>query len=203
MPKKLVLASHNQGKLQELQAMLGNKFNLYLLSEFTNISPTEAGLSFVENAILKARFAAKISNLPALADDSGLMVDYLNGAPGIYSARFAQGEPNFTNNKDVANYAKLLRLMQNVPQERRGAQFVCVLALVNNELDQMPLICTGIWRGTILNAAIGNNGFGYDPIFWLEDLKCSSAQLSKQNKNAISHRALAFTQLQSKILHKL
>jgi len=199
MLNKIVLASHNQGKLTELQQLLGTNFALHSLSEFTAQSAEETGLSFIENAILKARYAAKISGLPSLADDSGLMVDYLNGAPGIYSARFACDEPNFASNQDAANCAKLLRLLANVPKDQRMAQFVCVLALVKNEFDPLPLIFTGIWQGSILSKEIGTNGFGYDPLFFSFENNCSAAELSKDQKNQISHRAKAFAKLKQYI----
>ncbi len=141
---QLVLASHNGGKLKELQAMLGGSVTLRSVSEFSLVEPEEAGLSFVE-------------------DDSGLAVDFLGGAPGIYSARYADGQG------DAANNAKLLEALKNVPDEQRGAQFVCVLALVRHADDPLPILCEGLWHGRILHAASGEHGFGYDPLFWVPE----------------------------------
>ncbi|MCO2153255.1 non-canonical purine NTP pyrophosphatase, partial [Pseudomonas aeruginosa] len=137
--EQLVLASHNAGKLKELQAMLGASVKVRSIGEFSQVEPEETGLSFVENAILKARNAARLSGLPALADDSGLAVDFLGGAPGIYSARYADGRG------DAANNAKLLEAMKDVPDAERGAQFVSVLALVRHADDPLPILCEGIW----------------------------------------------------------
>lgn len=189
----LVLASHNKGKLAELQKMLGNHFEVHSVAEFSNIEPEETGLSFVENAILKARHAAKVSGLPALADDSGLAVDALKGAPGIYSARYAG------TGGDQANNDKLLEALKDVPEAHRGAQFICALALVRHELDPIPIICEGIWQGSILFAPEGQNGFGYDPLFWVEREQCSSAELSPEQKNQMSHRAKAMALLKQRL----
>ncbi|MDB5984677.1 MAG: deoxyribonucleotide triphosphate pyrophosphatase [Pseudomonas sp.] len=190
---QLVLASHNAGKLTELQAMLGDSVQLRSIGEFSQVEPEETGLSFVENAILKARNAARISGLPALADDSGLAVDFLGGAPGIYSARYADGQG------DAANNAKLLEVLKDVPAEQRGAQFVCVLALVRHADDPLPILCEGLWHGRILNAASGDHGFGYDPLFWVPERDCSSAELSPTEKNQLSHRARAMVLLRQRL----
>ena len=190
---QLVLASHNAGKLKELQAMLGGAVKLRSIGEFSQVEPEETGLSFVENAILKARNAARISGLPALADDSGLAVDFLGGAPGIYSARYAQGQG------DAANNAKLLDALKNVPEAERGAQFVCVLALVRHADDPLPILCEGLWHGRILAAASGEHGFGYDPLFWVPERGCSSAELSPAEKNELSHRARAMAILRQRL----
>lgn len=190
---QLVLASHNAGKLKELQAMLGGSVHLRSIGEFSRVEPEETGLSFVENAILKARNAARISGLPALADDSGLAVDFLGGAPGIYSARYADGQG------DAANNAKLLEALKDVPAEQRGAQFVCVLALVRHADDPLPIICEGLWHGRILSAASGEHGFGYDPLFWVPERDCSSAELSPVEKNQLSHRARAMALLRQRL----
>ena len=190
---QLVLASHNAGKLKELQAMLGDSVQLRSIGEFSSVEPEETGLSFVENAILKARSAARISGLPALADDSGLAVDFLGGAPGIYSARYADGQG------DAANNAKLLDALKDVPEEQRGAQFVCVLALVRHADDPLPILCEGLWHGRILTAAGGEHGFGYDPLFWVPERDCSSAQLSPAEKNQLSHRARAMAILRQRL----
>ena len=190
---ELVLASNNKGKLAELQAMLGDSITVRPQSDFTDIEAEETGLTFVENALIKARHAASVSGLPALADDSGLAVDALGGAPGIYSARYAGGAG------DAANNAKLLDALKDVPDARRGAQFICALALLRHAEDPIPLICEGAWEGRILHAASGEHGFGYDPLFWVPERDCSSAELSPQEKNQLSHRARAMAQLRAKL----
>lgn len=190
---ELVLASHNAGKLKELQAMLGDAVRLRSIGEFSRVEPEETGLSFVENAILKARNAARLSGLPALADDSGLAVDALGGAPGIYSARYAGGAG------DAANNAKLLEALQDVADAERGAQFVCVLALVRHADDPLPILCEGLWHGRILHEAHGEHGFGYDPLFWVPERDCSSAELSPSEKNRLSHRARAMALLKQRL----
>ncbi len=191
--KELVLASHNAGKLKELQAMLGDAVRVRSISEFSDIEPEETGLSFVENAILKARNAARISGLPALADDSGLAVDHLGGAPGIYSARYAGGQG------DAANNAKLLDALKDVPDAERGAQFVCALALLRHADDPLPILCEGLWQGRILQSAQGEHGFGYDPLFWVPERDCSSAELAPKDKNQLSHRARAMALLKQRL----
>ena len=191
--KELVLASHNAGKLKELQAMLGEHVRVRSIGEFSSVEPEETGLSFVENAILKARNAARVSGLPALADDSGLAVDFLGGAPGIYSARYADGQG------DAANNAKLLGALKDVPDGERGAQFVCALALVRHADDPLPILCEGLWHGSILHEARGEQGFGYDPLFWVPERQCSSAELASDEKNRISHRARAMALLKQRL----
>jgi XTP/dITP diphosphohydrolase len=191
--KELVLASHNAGKLKELQAMLGDAVRVRSIGEFSDIEPEETGLSFVENAILKARNAARISGLPALADDSGLAVDHLGGAPGIYSARYAGGQG------DAANNAKLLDALKDVPDAERGAQFVCALALLRHADDPLPILCEGLWQGRILHSAQGEHGFGYDPLFWVPERDCSSAELAPEDKNQLSHRARAMALLTARL----
>ena len=191
--RELVLASHNAGKLKELQALLGEQIRVRSIAEFTSHAPEESGLSFVENAILKARHAARESGMPALADDSGLAVDALGGAPGIYSARYADGQG------DVANNAKLLQALQDIPEAQRGAQFVCALALVRHADDPLPIICEGRWRGRILQQLQGHNGCGYDPLFWVAEQQCSSAELTPAEKNQLSHRARAMALLKQRL----
>ncbi len=191
--KELVLASHNAGKLKELQAMLGDAVRVHSVGEFSDVEPEETGLSFIENAILKARNAARVSGLPALADDSGLAVDHLGGAPGIYSARYADGQG------DAANNAKLLDALKEVPDAERGAQFVCALALVRHADDPLPIICEGLWHGRILHEARGEQGFGYDPLFWVPERDCSSAELTPLDKNLLSHRARAMASLKARL----
>ncbi|MCE2027733.1 RdgB/HAM1 family non-canonical purine NTP pyrophosphatase [Sessilibacter corallicola] len=183
----LVLASNNSGKLVELKHLL-EPIGCTVLpqSEFNIPDADETGLSFIENAILKARHASKIANLPALADDSGLCVDALGGAPGIYSARYSGGG-------DSDNNAKLLRELDGVSDRR--AQFICCLALVRHWQDPLPITVVGQWRGEILRDIQGSGGFGYDPLFWVEQTQCSSAELSKEHKSKISHRARAMQAL--------
>lgn len=184
---KIVLASNNQGKVKELASML-EPLGIEILSQkdFKLASIEETGLSFVENAILKARYVAKQTGLPAIADDSGLCVDALNGAPGIYSARFAGEDAT-----DDSNNQKLLEALTDIPEEQRGAHFRCALSLVRSAEDPIPIICEGIWRGRILSDARGDNGFGYDPLFYVEELQKASAELSPEIKNLHSHRAKA------------
>lgn len=191
--KELVLASHNTGKLRELQALLGDSVIIRSIGEFSDIEPEETGLSFIENAILKARNACKVSGLPALADDSGLTVDYLNGAPGIYSARYSE------TGGDAGNNQKLLAALQGVPDAQRGAQFICVLALLQHADDPLPIICEGRWHGRILHAAQGEHGFGYDPLFYVAEQQCSSADLPSALKNQLSHRAQAMQRLKKQL----
>ena len=188
---KLVLASGNAGKLAELRALLGDGFTLHAQSEFGIADIDETGLSFVENALLKARHAARVSGLPALADDSGLCVDALHGAPGLYSARYAgaHGDSN-------ANIEKLLGELADVEDSQRNARFVCVLALLQHADDPLPLIAQGVWEGRILHTRQGNNGFGYDPVFFSPAHGCSAAQLPAEVKHRDSHRGLALMQLQ-------
>ncbi len=191
--KEIVLASHNAGKLRELQALLGHSVKIRSISEFSEVEPEETGLTFIENAILKARNACRISGLPALADDSGLTVDYLNGAPGIYSARYS------LTGGDAGNNSKLLDTLQGVPDEQRGGQFICVLALLQHAEDPLPIICEGRWQGRILHAPQGENGFGYDPLFYVAEHQCSSAELPNAIKNQISHRARAMQLLKQQL----
>lgn len=189
--REVVLASNNAGKVKEFQQLLaGVGFDVLAQSQFNLPSVEETGLSFVENAILKARYAAAATGLPALADDSGIEVDALNGAPGIYSARFAG-----LNASDADNNAYLLAQLTAVPEALRTARYQCVLVYMRHAEDSMPLICSASWEGRILNAPQGEGGFGYDPLFWLPELACTSAQLSKEHKNKISHRGKAMAAL--------
>ena len=188
---KVVLASGNQGKLKELGAMLGElEFSLVAQSELGIASPPETGLTFVENALIKARYAAQESGLPALADDSGIAVEALNGAPGIYSARYAGDDAS-----DADNVQKLLSAMQSVPDGQRAAAFHCVLVYLAHANDPTPLIAHGIWRGQLLHSVRGEGGFGYDPVFWVPDHTCSAAELPRAEKNRISHRGRALVSL--------
>lgn len=192
---KVVLATGNKGKLNEFQQLLaGLDMTVVPQSEFQVPDAEETGLSFVENAIIKARHASRLSGLPAIADDSGLEVDALNGAPGIYSARFS-GE----NANDEKNNLRLLSLLQDVPEEQRSARFQCLLVFLRHPEDPTPLICQGTWEGRIAFAPQGENGFGYDPLFYVPELGCTSAQLDKAAKNRISHRGKAMALLLEKL----
>lgn len=184
---KIVLASNNPGKVREIDAMLeGSGIRILPQSDFAVESVAETGLTFVENALLKARHAAEQTGLPAIADDSGLVVDALNGAPGIHSARYAGEEAS-----DEANLRKLLDVMADVPEDRRTARFVCLMVFLRHAADPLPLICQGIWEGRITTAPAGEGGFGYDPIFFLPDRGCTSAELPAEEKNRLSHRGRA------------
>lgn len=195
---KIVLASGNKGKLREF-AELFAPFDIEVLpqSEFNVPEAEETGLTFVENALIKARNACEHTGLPAIADDSGIEVDYLLGAPGIYSARFA-GE----NANDEDNLNALLTALNGVPDRERSARYQCLLVLMRHSKDPTPLICQADWRGQILTAPIGDGGFGYDPIFWVPELKCSAAQLSSEQKHAISHRGKAIRKFIEEIKHE-
>ena len=193
--KTLVLASGNAGKLKELQAMLGDlPLQIVAQGELGVSDVPETGLTFVENALIKARHASAVTGLPALADDSGLIVDALDGAPGLYSARYA-GSP--TN--DAANNAKLLDALREVPAERRTARFYAVIVLLRHANDPQPLICEGSWEGVILDETRGSNGFGYNPVFLDPTHGLTAAEMDPAQKNAISHRALALQVLKQKL----
>jgi len=196
---KLVLATGNLGKVKELSDML-NSLNIEVVpqSEFNVPEVAETGTTFVENAIIKARHAAKITGLPVIADDSGLEVDALNGAPGIYSARFAG-----TDASDKDNLLKLLSELKDVPEEKRTARFWCVLVLMRHADDPTPLICQGFWEGKITTEPSGENGFGYDPVFYVPEKNTTSAQLDKATKNTLSHRGKALKQLLALLQNKL
>ena len=184
--RTLVLASGNQGKLRELTAMLEPLgWTVRPQSEWDMPEAVEDGLSFVENALIKARHAARLAALPCLADDSGLVVDALGGAPGIYSARYAG------DGGDGANCEKLLTAMQDVPDAERSAHFYCAMALVHHADDPAPLIAIGRWDGFITRQPSGAGGFGYDPLFWVPGENCTSAELAPGVKNSMSHRGRA------------
>lgn len=192
---KIVLASNNQGKLKELQETLADlKLELISQSEFDFPEAVEDGLSFVENAIIKARHAAQQIGLPALADDSGLEVDALNGEPGIYSARYA-GTNLSRDENDAANNRLLLEKLKDIPAAERTARFQCVIAFMRSANDPMPLICQGSWEGTILFEGKGKFGFGYDSVFYVPSHACASAELAPAIKNTLSHRFQAIQEL--------
>jgi len=181
----VVLASGNAGKLRELAKVLAPlDVILKPQAQFNVPDVEETGFSFVENAIIKARAAAQHTGLPSIADDSGIEVDHLKGAPGIYSARYSGAG-------DEANNVLLLQELGEIPEEQRSARFQCVLVYMRHALDPTPLICQASWEGFILFEPRGDNGFGYDPLFYLPEHQCSSAQLDPSIKNRISHRAKA------------
>ena len=188
---KLVLASANPGKIKELQEWL-DKLGITIVPQGDLGIPDieETGLSFVENAILKARNASALSNLPAIADDSGIEVDYLKGAPGIYSARFS-GE----HATDATNRTKLLKALEGVHQDKRTARYQAVIVYLRHAQDPTPIICQGFWEGEITLQRDGDNGFGYDPVFYVPEKDCTSAQLAPNEKHQLSHRGKALKQL--------
>lgn len=189
--KKLILATGNQGKVKEMADLLSEfGFDVEAQSQYQVSDVEETGTTFIENAIIKARHAARETGLPAIADDSGLEVDYLGGAPGVYSARYSgQGAT------DQQNLNKLLNAMQGVPEKERTARFHCVLVLMRHADDPTPMVCHGTWEGKILEQAHGEHGFGYDPIFWIPEDNCSSAELSSTRKKQLSHRGKALKKL--------
>lgn len=190
MPQ-VVIASHNRKKLAELQALLQPLgWSSRSIAEFSPVVPEETAPSFVENALLKARHAAQVSGLPAIADDSGLEVDALNGAPGVRSARYAGEQAS-----DADNNHRLLHAMRDVAAKKRQARFVSVLVYLRHADDSVPLIACGDWRGQILTEPQGVKGFGYDPLFHVPEHGCTAAQLEAEVKNRISHRARAMAQL--------
>ena len=193
---KFVLASSNPGKLREIRSLLtGSGNEIVNQTELGIGNAIENGSSFAENALIKARHASMHSGIAALADDSGLEVDYLEGKPGIYSARFAG--PDAT---DGDNIRKLLTDLQDVPEALRTARFHCVVAMVLSPADDNPTLCHGIWEGRILDHCCGDNGFGYDPVFYVPELGCTSASLNPEVKNTHSHRARALKKLSDHLL---
>lgn len=192
---KIILASGNVGKVQEINALLASH-GIVVISqnEFDVPEAIEDGLSFVENAIKKARNACQHTGLPSIADDSGIEVDALNKTPGIYSARYSGKGAT-----DKKNYEKMLAELEGVPADKRTARYQCVMVYMNSADDPTPIITQGALEGTILTAPQGDGGFGYDPIFWLEDKQCSAAELSLEDKNKISHRAIALNALAKKL----
>ncbi|WP_018141211.1 MULTISPECIES: RdgB/HAM1 family non-canonical purine NTP pyrophosphatase [unclassified Thioalkalivibrio] len=190
-PRRVVLATGNPGKLREIHALL-EPLGLTVEAQSEHAVPEadETGLTFVENAILKARNAARHTGLPAIADDSGLEVDALHGQPGIYSARYAGPDGD-----DAANNAKLLEALAGVPPERRAARFRAVVVYLEHAEDPAPIIAQGVWPGRIAEQASGAEGFGYDPLFFVPQEGCTSAELPPETKNRLSHRGQALQQL--------
>jgi len=187
--QKIVLASGNKGKIKEIQAILKDH-PIVPQSQFNVEEAEETGSTFVENAIIKARNAALHCHSAAIADDSGLVVDALNGAPGVISARYAG-----VGASDQDNLLKLLKELDGVPTAQRTARFVCVIVLMRHANDPLPLVAQGTWEGVILEQSVGENGFGYDPVFWVPTHQRASAELSPEMKNTISHRGQALAQL--------
>ena len=193
--QRIVLASSNRGKLAEFNALLADsRFEVVPQAELGVEDAEETGLTFVENALLKARHASQVTGLPALADDSGLCVPHLHGAPGLYSARYSG-----THGNSTANNQRLLRELDGTPQEQRGAFFICVLALLWHADDPAPLIAEGRWHGRVLDAPRGERGFGYDPLFLPHQQSLSAAELDAAVKNRLSHRGQAMTELHARI----
>ena len=191
--QKIVLASGNQGKLIELQAILSANDVELIPQAYFNISEVEeTGLSFVENALIKARHACVKTGLPCIADDSGIEVDALDGEPGIYSARYSD---TYGSSADAENNAKLLQELKQIPDLDRTARFQCVIVFLRHEKDPMPLICQGSWKGRIMFKESGENGFGYDSLFYVPTHQCTSAELQPEVKNSLSHRGQALRQL--------
>jgi XTP/dITP diphosphohydrolase len=192
---RVVLATNNAGKVREFRELLAPLgFEVAPLSEFTNVSAQETGLSFIENAILKARHASQAANLPAIADDSGIEVDALRGAPGIYSARYAG-----VGASDQANLEKLVKAVRDVSSERCAARYQCALAFMRWASDPSPVICQASWEGRVISTPRGAAGFGYDPIFELPELGKTAAEISADEKNRLSHRGKALRQLVSQL----
>ena len=187
--QQIILASSNIGKIKEIQAILAEHL-IVPQSVFNVTDADETGSTFVENAIIKARHAAFQCKLPAIADDSGLVVDALSGAPGVISARYAG-----VGASDRDNVQKLLKELEDVPEERRSARFICVMVFLEHAEDPFPVIAQGVWEGQILFQPIGANGFGYDPVFWVPEQQCASAELSAVVKNSLSHRNKALRSL--------
>jgi len=189
--KEIILASSNQGKVREINQLLtGLDLHVQPQTEYGVPDIEETGLTFVENAILKARNAAQHTGLPAIADDSGIEVDALQGEPGIYSARYAGAGAS-----DQANLEKLLTELGDLPEEKRTARFQCLMVYMRHANDPTPLICQGTWEGRILFEPRGENGFGYDPVFYVSTHDCSSAELAADIKNSLSHRGQALRKL--------
>ena len=193
-PRTIVLASGNAGKAREIGALLASAgIEILSQSAFGLESAAETGLTFIENALLKARHAAQGSGLPAIADDSGLVVDALDGAPGIHSARYAG------DGGDAANIARLLAALEGVPAAERSARFVCVAVFLRGPEDPLPLVCQGAWEGQIAMRPRGSGGFGYDPVFLPSGDPRSAAELAPEEKNRCSHRGRAFAELRLRL----
>jgi len=193
--KKLVLASSNPGKLRELSALLDeSRYKIIPQADFNVPEVAETGTTFIENAIIKARHAAQYTGLGALADDSGIVIDALNGEPGVHSARFSGSDAS-----DESNNILLVERLRSVPEAQRSARYQAVIVYMRNAADPSPIICEGSWEGIMVLEAKGSGGFGYDPYFYLPDYGCTSAELSADEKNRISHRGQALRLLLEKL----
>ncbi|HJN52132.1 MAG: RdgB/HAM1 family non-canonical purine NTP pyrophosphatase [Pseudomonadales bacterium] len=192
--ERVVLASNNLNKLTELRALLADRLAVIPQSEFNVKEAEETGLTFVENSLIKARNASLQTGLPAVADDSGLQVDFLDGAPGIHSARYAGGDAT-----DQDNRRKLILEMASAPAAQRTARFHCAIVMLRRPDDATPIICEASWDGSILSHPKGSNGFGYDPLFLVAEFGCSAAELAPEVKNRISHRGQALTKLLDRV----
>ena len=194
---KIVLASSNKGKLKEFSQLFA-EFDTEVVpqSTFNIIDAEETGLTFFENAIIKARHACEQTGLPAISDDSGIEADALNGEPGIYSARYSGSEATAQKNLQA-----LLDALKDTPKSKRTARYQCVIVFMRHSIDPTPLICQASWEGTILTAPKGDGGFGYDPIFWVEEHQCTAGELTPEQKHAISHRGKAIRQLIDQFQH--
>ena len=191
LPARLVLATANAGKLREMREILGPwNVDVRPQSEFTSVSAVESGASFVENAVVKARHACRVSGLPAIADDSGLEVDAIDGAPGIYSARYAGDGAG-----DADNNARLLHALADVPDSKRTARYRCAMVYLRSHDDASPIVREATWCGRIARAPRGDGGFGYDPLFIVDESGATAAQLDPREKNRVSHRGLALRAL--------
>ena len=204
LDKKIVLASGNKGKVREFVAMFADLgLNIVPQNELGVGDVPETGTTFVENAIIKARYAAEVTGMPAIADDSGIEVDYINGAPGIYSARYStlDGSKDYgAGTTDENNNLKLLDALKDVDDDAlRTARYQCILVYMRHAADPTPIICQAAWEGIIMREEAGDNGFGYDPLFWVPEYKMSSAQLDPKVKNGMSHRGKALRLLHDKL----
>ncbi len=205
LDKKIVLASGNKGKVREFVKMFTDLgLNIVPQNELGVGDVPETGTTFVENAIIKARYASEITGMPAIADDSGIEVDYLNGAPGIYSARYSTLDGDDGNyggaNKDANNNLKLLDALKDVDDDAlRTARYQCILVYMRHAADPTPIICQAAWEGIIMKEEVGDNGFGYDPLFWVPEHQMSSAQLDPEIKNGMSHRGKALRLLHDEL----
>ena len=195
LPDRIVLASGNAGKVREINEMLaGHEVRIVSQSEFNVAAIEETGLTFVENALLKARHAARHTGLPAIADDSGIELDALDGRPGIYSARYAG-----TGAGDADNLQKLMDEVAQLPEDKRGCRFVCLMVYLRHAEDPIPLIAEGLWEGIAVTTPAGTNGFGYDPMFYVPTHHRTSAELPPKTKNRISHRGQALRRLVTRL----
>ncbi len=204
LDKKIVLASGNKGKVREFVKMFTDLgLDIVPQTELGVADVPETGTTFVENAIIKARYAAKITGMPAIADDSGIEVDYLHGVPGIYSARYSTLDDSFKGSGesvDANNNLKLLDALKDVDDEAlRTARYQCILVYMRHAADPTPIICQAAWEGIIMREQVGDNGFGYDPLFWVPEYKMSSAQLDPEIKNGMSHRGKALRLLHDEL----